>query len=170
MKRIAILIFATLLAASACSGQDKDSKIGKGDTVPSFTVTMTNGEQVSIDQLRGKVVLINFFATWCPPCRKELTRVEKELIEQFAGQQFLYLPISRGEERDTVVGFLKQNGYRFAAGLDTDQSIYGLFATNYIPRNYLIDAQGVVVETEVGYTPSSFDALVKEIDKLLKTK
>ncbi|MFR9523592.1 MAG: TlpA disulfide reductase family protein [Rikenellaceae bacterium] len=140
------------------------------DDAPLFTVEMTSGESISLESLRGKVVLVNFWATWCPPCREELKRVEADIIERYAGRDFVFLPISRGEEREAVVKFLEENNYTFAAGLDTDQSIYKLFASNYIPRNYLINRHGVVVEATIGYQAEEFDALLQKIDMTLNAR
>ena len=76
-----------------------------GDPVPDFTVKMFDGSTVDIASLKGKVVLINFWATWCPPCRAELKQVQKQIIDRFAGRDFVFLPISRGETREAVEKF-----------------------------------------------------------------
>ena len=138
-----------------------------GDQAPDFTVEMFDGSRLTLSAQRGKVVLLNFWATWCPPCREELTHVQSELIDRFAGRPFLFLPVSRGEERETVAAFREKTGYTFAMGLDPEQTIYNLYASNYIPRNFLIDKEGRVVLATVGYEPEEFDALVGRIDALL---
>ncbi len=140
------------------------------DEAPAFSVEMTSGETISLESLRRKVVLVNFWATWCPPCREELTRVQADLIDRYAGRDFVFLPISRGEEREVVEKFLADNGYTFSVGLDTDQSIYNSFASQYIPRNYLINRHGVVIEATVGYEAEEFDALLQKIDMALNAR
>lgn len=72
---------------------------GEGAEAPDFTVEMIDGSKVALSELRGKVVLLNFWATWCPPCREELSHVQQQVIDRFAGEEFVFLPISRGEER-----------------------------------------------------------------------
>ena len=141
--------------------------VKEGMEAPDFTVTLFDGSQVTLSSLRGRVVLLNFWATWCPPCREELTRVQAELIDRFADRPFTFLPVSRGEERETVAAFREKTGYTFAMGLDPEQTIYNLYASNYIPRNFLIDKEGRVVLATVGYEPEEFDALVGRIDALL---
>ncbi|MFI3265301.1 MAG: TlpA disulfide reductase family protein [Rikenellaceae bacterium] len=141
-----------------------------GDDAPNFSVEMTNGETVTMESLRGKVVLLNFWATWCPPCREELTHVQADIIDRFAGRDFVFLPISRGEEKATVVEFLNTNKYAFAAGLDTDQSIYKSYAHNYIPRNFLINRHGVVVEATIGFEEEEFAALQQAIEMTLNAR
>ena len=134
---------------------------------PDFTVQMFDGKTVKLSDLKGKVVLLNFWATWCPPCRAELARVEKEIIEKFKGKPFVFLPISRGEKRDAVAAFREKMGYSFPMGLDTDSSIYNKYAVTYIPRNFLIDKRGKVVKASVGYDEAEFAELIKLIEKQL---
>lgn len=144
--------------------------INVDDDAPAFTLEMTSGETITPEMLRGKVVLVNFWATWCPPCREEFKRVQSDIVERYADRDFIFLPISRGEERQKVVDFLAENGYTFPVGLDTDQSIFKLFAKEYIPRNYLINRFGVVVEATVGYEPEEFDAFLQKIDMTLNSR
>ncbi len=144
--------------------------VKEGMLAPDFTVQMFDGKQITLSNERGKVVLVNFWATWCPPCREELTRVESDLIERFKGQKFLFLPISRGEEREAVADFRSQMGYTFPMGLDPDRKIYDLYASNYIPRNFLINEEGKVVMTSIGYTAEEFDTLIAKIESLLQAQ
>ncbi len=149
---------------------DPDTIIKVDDMMPEFTVEMTTGDTISSKDLLGKVVLINFWATWCPPCQQELLRVQEDLLNRFQGLDFVFLPISRGEKIESVKRFQYIHGYLFPAGIDRDQSIYNMFAKEYIPRNYLINRQGVVVNTTLGYSPEEFDKLIKHIDMTLKAR
>ena len=139
-----------------------------GDTAPDFTVELFDGSQVALSSLRGKVVLLNFWATWCPPCRQELTRVQEEIIDRFAGKPFVFLPVSRGEKRETVAAFREKTGYSFPMGLDSARTVYDRYASNYIPRNFLIDKEGKVVLATVGYDDGEFDDLIRTIEKTLE--
>ena len=142
--------------------------VGAGETAPGFTVELTDGSRLSLEELRGKVVLLNFWATWCPPCRQELTRVQKEIIDRFAGKPFVFLPVSRGEKREAVEAFREKTGYTFLMGLDSTRTVYDRYATDYIPRNFLIDKQGKVILATVGYDDEEFDALIRTIEKTLE--
>ena len=139
-----------------------------GAVAPDFEVEMFDGSKVRLADLKGKVVLLNFWATWCPPCRAELARVEKDIIEKFKGKPFVFLPVSRGEEKATVAAFREKMGYTFPMGLDTSNSIYKLYAQTYIPRNFLIGKDGKVVKASVGYDEAEFAELVKLIEKEIK--
>ena len=142
--------------------------VKEGMQAPDFTVEMFDGSTQTLSALKGRVVLVNFWATWCPPCREELKRVQQDLVERFAGEEFVFIPISRGEERETVAAFREQMGYTFAMGLDPERKIYDLFASNFIPRNFLIDKEGKVLVASVGYEPEEFDALIAKIEEELK--
>ena len=116
----------------------------------------------------GKLVFIDLYATWCPPCRQELARVQSDVIDRFAGRDFVFLPISRGETHQTVAAFREKTGYTFPMGLDPSQTVYDRYASNYIPRNFLIDRNGKVVLASVGYDPEEFDEMIKTIEKTLE--
>ena len=173
---IAILLFwnpqQTTAAPVPQSQEQVDaSTIAKqGTMAPDFTVELFDGKTLKLSELRGKVVLVNFWATWCPPCREELTRVQKEIIDRFAGKEFVFLPISRGEEYNTVAAFRKRMGYDFTMGLDPDQKIFRRYATNYIPRNFLIDRDGKVVLASIGYDKAEFAHLIETIEKTINNK
>ena len=175
MKRLflicAALVMAFAVMPKAAMAQDDieaTTLIKKGDKAPDFTVEMVDGEQITLSKLKGKVVVVNFWATWCPPCRQELKVVEKELINRFKGKDFVFLPISRGEVKKTVEAFRKQNGYTFPMGLDPKQTIYKKYASNYIPRNFVVGKDGKVIYVSVGYEPKEFAEMVEVIEKAVK--
>ena len=138
--------------------------IHEGDIAPDFTVEMLDGSKVTLSELRGKVVLLSFWATWCPPCRQEMAHMQKGVIDPFAGQDLVVLPISRGEKRETVENYLNKMGHTFPVGLDGDQSIYRKYASNYIPRSFVVDKDGKVVYVAVGYD----ETIGEEINAAIK--
>jgi peroxiredoxin len=142
--------------------------IHAGDMSPDFTVEMLDGSKVTLSDLRGKVVLVSFWATWCPPCRQEMSHLQKDVIDRFAGEDLVVLPISRGEERKTVENFLDKMGYTFPVGLDGNQSIYKKYASNYIPRSVVIGKDGKVVYVGVGYDEEIAKAIDEAIVEALK--
>lgn len=134
-----------------------------GDIAPDFTVKMTSGDKVTLSSLRGKVVLVTFWATWCPPCRQELAHMQEGVIDQFAGSDLVVLPISRGETRATVESFIHKMGYTFPVGIDENKSIYLKYATNYVPRAFVIDKKGRVVYNAAGYD----EVIAREINEAI---
>lgn len=145
----------------------KTTLINAGDMAPDFTVKMLDGSEVTLSKLQGKPTLLIFWATWCPPCRAELSKLQEHIIDRY-GESINVLPISRGEERAKVDEFITKRGYTFAVGLDGDQSIYQKYATNYIPRCFVIDAKGKVLYSGVGYDEKVAAEVEESIDKALR--
>ena len=178
MLALIVVIIAVILLLPSCGNRnakkgaeaetESTTLVRARETAPDFTVELTDGSQLSLNELRGKVVLLNFWATWCPPCRQELTRVQKDIIDRFAGKEFVFLPVSRGEKRETVEAFREKTGYTFPMGLDSARTVYDRYASNYIPRNFLIDKTGKVILATVGYDKEEFDALIRTIEKTLE--
>ena len=177
MLALIVIILLVILLLPGCGNRNSKQDAGNdtetttlvkaGDMVPDVTVTMFDVSKVSLEQLRGKVVLLNFWATWCPPCREELTHVQAEIIDRFAGRPFVFLPVSRGEERETVAAFREKTGYDFPMGLDSNRTVYDHFASNYIPRNFLIGPDGKVLLASVGYDEEEFQELIRSIEEAL---
>ena len=141
--------------------------INAGDVAPDFTVEMLDGSKVTLSALQGKPTLLIFWATWCPPCRLELSKLQEHIIDRY-GDKINVLPISRGEERAKVEEYILKMGYTFAVGLDSDQSIYRKYATNYIPRCFVIDAKGKVLYSGVGYDEAIAKEVEQNIEKALR--
>lgn len=141
--------------------------INAGDIAPDFTVEMLDGSKVTLSALQGKPILLIFWATWCPPCRLELSKLQEHIIDRY-GDKINVLPISRGEERAKVEEYISKMGYTFAVGLDGDQSIYRKYATNYIPRCFVIDAKGKVLYSGVGYDEAIAKEVEQNIEKALR--
>lgn len=171
MKKIATILCAVLFGCMGASAQadiETTTFLKEGAEVPAFTVKMLDGTTLSSADLAGKVVMVNFWATWCPPCRKEFARLQKDVVDRFRGEDFVLLPISIDDDADTVAGFMQRNGYTFPVAVDPGKDVYGTFAGKYVPRNFIIGKDGKIAYQTVGYTPEEFEALVKNIDRLLK--
>lgn len=151
---------------------DTTTYVVAGDTAPDFTVEMLDGGTTTLSALRGKVVLLNFWATWCPPCNQELRALPEKIIKRFGGNpDFVLLPISREEKRETVLQKmeeLKGEGISFPVGIDPERKIYSKYALQTIPRNFLIDKEGKVALYTIGFEKEEFDALADKIEELLK--
>ena len=140
--------------------------IHAGDVAPDFTAVMLDGSKVTLSALQGKPTLLIFWATWCPPCREELAHLQEGVIDVY-GDAITVLPLSRGEKREVVEEYIAQMGYTFPVGLDEEQTIYKQYASNYIPRCFVIGRDGVVVYSGVGYDEAVAAEVKEAIDKAL---
>ena len=114
---IAVIIAAILLLPSCGSRGGKaeadtesTTLVKAGDKAPDFTVEMFDGTKTSLAELKGKVVLLNFWATWCPPCRQELTRVPEDIRHRLDGRNCRFLPQSPRHKGDDVPASRPQTG------------------------------------------------------------
>jgi peroxiredoxin len=108
-----------------------------------FTLTALDGKTYSLDTLRGKVVLLNFWATWCPPCRREMPDMDK-LYQRLASKGLVVLAVS-DEKRETVEGFLAKQNYTFPVALDEGRKVNSAFGIQGIPNSFLFDREGKLV-------------------------
>ena len=112
-----------------------------------FTLTSLDGKTYNLDALRGKVVLLNFWATWCPPCRREMPDMEK-LYRRFGEKGLIVLAVS-DEKRETVEKFLQEQNYTFPVLLDPDRTVNKAFGIEGIPNSFLFDRQGRLVAQSI---------------------
>lgn len=158
-------------ACSIISAQDDIAKttiVKVGDAMPSFKTTSLSGGSFSSDLTKGKVVLINFWATWCPPCKAELPLLQRNIYDKIKDNNFSVLCISRGEKDDVVKKFIEQFKYTFPVFLDPDAKTYNLFASKYIPRNFVIGKDGKIKWTSTGFRESEFNEMIKLIEEELR--
>lgn len=166
--RKGIFMLLLILINISLSAQKAETLVKPGMEVPDFEVKMFDGQTVQIKDLKGKVVLLNFWATWCPDCIREMARVQTDIIDRFQGKEFVFLPISRQDSYEKIKTFREKRGYTFPMGMDPDRKIYAQFATAVIPRNFIIDRNGKICYAEEGYDEASFQKLIAEIEKALK--
>ena len=160
-----------LMALIAWVGQAQETDVVKvGDAMPAFRVVSDKGETLlSADQLKGKVVLVNFFATWCPPCQKELAAVQETLWPKYKDNgQFALVVIGREHDEAELAKYNEKKGFTFPLYPDKNRSIYAAFAQSLIPRSYLFDQEGKVIRATKGYTEEEFEELMQLIEQTLR--
>lgn len=161
-----MLMLALPLALTA--QEDTTTLIHTGDTVPSFTFETEKGKKVRIEDYRGKLVWINLFATWCPPCNAELPEAQKVWDKYKANPRFAFFVFGRQENWDKLLPYKAKKGFTFPILPDADRAIFSRFATQFIPRNILVDEKGTILFESKGFEPKEFEALVKLIEEHLK--
>ena len=139
-----------------------------GEAAPDFTITLTDGKQVTLSSLRGKVVMLQFTASWCGVCRKEMPFIEKDIwLKHKDNADFALIGIDRDEPLDKVLAFAKSTGVTYPLGLDPGADIFALRESG-ITRNVLIDKEGKIVKLTRLYNEEEFASLVQTINEMLK--
>ena len=198
-KKIMNVCGVALLAVSllACSGQKKGAEAAEsvsdtvkvaieamsaqadstgyivriGEIAPDFTITLTDGKQVTLSSLRGKVVMLQFTASWCGVCRKEMPFIEKDIwLKHKDNADFALIGIDRDEPLEKVLAFAKSTGVTYPLGLDPVADIFAKYALRDagITRNVLIDREGKIVKLTRLYNEEEFASLVQQINEMLK--
>jgi len=154
---VVVLVGATLFAANNAA----TAKVATvGQPAPNFTLSTVDGKQVSLSQFKGKPVIINFWATWCPPCRLEMPALE-EISHQAADKGFVLLAVNQEEDAATVKTFLTQNKYDYLSVLDLDGAVSAKYQVTGIPTSIFVDANGIVQEMHTGTLPDAQQFLDK---------
>jgi len=126
------------------------SSVREGLIAPDFTFPDLDGRKVSLYDYRGRVVFINIWATWCPPCVEEMPSIEK-LYNRFKGDQFQILAVSIDSKgREAVVPFMKKFNLTFPVLLDPEGKIRKRYGLTGVPESFVIDREGIVVKKVIG--------------------
>jgi peroxiredoxin len=121
------------------------------EQAPDITITTLDGTSIQLSDLRGRVVLVNFFATWCGPCKWELPDLQAIWNEVHADDEFRMFIIGREESAEIVRAFRDEHHFTFPMAADPDRSAFDRFATESVPRTYLIDRDGNIAYQCTGY-------------------
>ena len=137
-----------------------------GAVAPDFRTTTPSGEEIRLSDFRGKVVLLNFWATWCGPCRIEMPLFQN-LYARYGEEGITIVAVNNRETAQQIVGFTDQLGITFPLALDESGTIQDLYNVSGYPITYIIDADGVIMERHFGvFSPRNINAL---LDKLALT-
>lgn len=153
-KFLAILFLMLCLPAMALAS----SLPAVGMEAPDFEVTLLDGEVFRLSEQRGKVVLINIWASWCGPCVAEMPDID-QLAKDYA-DELVVIGVNCGEETQTVVDFVAANGYSYNFAADPEYYISGmLYPSQGIPYSIVVNAEGIITELHVGGGQGMYDVL-----------
>ncbi len=133
---------------------------------PDFTLNNLEGSEVSLKDFEGKVVFLNFWATWCGPCREEMPSMEG-LWQRFKEEDFVILAVDLRESRGEVVSFMKEYGLTFPVLLDSKGEVGSMFGVRAIPTTYLLDSEGRIVGGAIGARDWESEDAFELIESLL---
>lgn len=164
-------LFSVAAVAQEAKADDTGYIVKVGQMAPDFTVKLIDGKTLQLSDLRGKVVMLQFTASWCGVCRKEMPFIEKDIWQKHkTNPDFILIGIDRDEPLEKVIAFGKSTGVTYPLGLDPGADIFAKYALRQsgITRNVLINPEGRIVMLTRLYNPEEFTSLVAKIDELLK--
>ena len=173
---VSLFFFTCLLALDAGAAWEDQPKLGhqltpvpKAAAAPAFTLQDMDEERHSLKDLRGKVVLLNFWATWCPPCRREMPSMER-LYQKLKGDDFTVIAVNQMEDEDHVFAYIGQLQVdpSFTILFDRDSTVSSSFSVNGLPTTYLIDKQGNIRYRAIGGREFDHPEVEKQIRQLMQ--
>ena len=124
--------------------------LGRGAEAPDFSLLDLNGKMVRLADQKGKVVFLNIWATWCPPCVEEMPSMEK-LYQQLKGEDFEILAVSLDKNgSEAVLPFMKKHRLNFTALIDSEETLKYKYQTTGVPETFIIDQNGIIIEKVIG--------------------
>ena len=164
--KIKILIFFILSAF--LFAEDRGYIVSVGDMAPDFEMEFTDGQKTKLSELRGKIVILQFTASWCSVCRLEMPHLEKDVWQKYKDQNVLLIGIDRDEPLETVIAFQKKIGTTYPLALDPGANIFGLFAKKDAgaTRNVVIDKTGKIVFLTRLFEEKEYQEMLSVLKKL----
>ena len=177
MKILSYMLVCLLCCVGLSAQQASDVKadengyiVYEGQVCPDFSITLTDGRTLRMSELKGKVVMLQFTASWCSVCRKEMPFIEKDIWQRYKEHpDFVLIGVDRDEPLNKVIQFGKQVGVTYPLGLDPGAEIFARFALKKagITRNVLVDRDGKIIMRTRLYKEDEFQSLVETIGKTL---
>ena len=173
MKRyLCLVMLGAIMALTACSKKEaanqQQGPLQENSPVPAITVNSLNGKPLNLSDLKGKVVVLNFWATWCPPCREEIPSMMK-LNSAMAGNAFQMVAVSIDEGGlPAIESFFKTSGFSLPAYTDPDNRAAKAYGITGVPETFIIDKNGILIKKVVG--PMAWDSpdVLSYLDGLTK--
>ncbi|MFD1031616.1 TlpA family protein disulfide reductase [Metaplanococcus flavidus] len=148
---------------SADSGEAVETGLAVGETAPDFTLQTLDGEEASLSDFRGKPVFVNFWATWCPPCRAEMPDMEKLYGNMDIEVLAVNLTDTEKSEGD-VASFVEETALTFPILMDTEGELSSAYNVKAYPTSYLIDGDGMI--SFIAYGAMNYNQMVQEFEKM----
>jgi peroxiredoxin len=174
------LVLAILVVIQGCANNNPDSGRDAGTgaqaielepapevghPAPDFTLKDLDGNVVRLNDLRGKVVFINFWATWCPPCRAEMPAIEA-LHQEYKDKGVIVIGVDISEPESTVRQYIQQGGFSWTIVLDSTAKVARDYQIVAIPTSYFLDKEGIIKAVNVG--PMTKRAMEAEVTKAMR--
>lgn len=154
MKRRVIVVVMLFFAAAivlVASRVEKKAEVAEGILAPKLDVRDTKtGQSIDVSQLKGKVVFVNFWASWCPPCKEEMPSIEALYKEVMKNDAFRMITILYKDDAKTALDYMRANGYTFPLFTDNDGVSAQRYSVTGVPETYLVDKKGALRKRVIG--------------------
>ncbi|MCF8368920.1 MAG: TlpA family protein disulfide reductase [Bacteroidales bacterium] len=175
MYRVSFLItvfISSVFSSYSCNSDTTDNRgyiVSVGDKVPEITLQLTNGETIMLKDFIGKVVVLQFTASWCSVCRREMPHLEKEVWLPNKDKDFILIGVDYNEPIETVIKFKEDMQINYPMALDPNGDIFGQFAIKQsgVTRNIVIDKSGQIAYLTRLFDKKEFEAMKEKISELL---
>ena len=171
MKKYILIAFIAIL--QACTSQNNDNRgyrVNVGEVPPELNFSLLDGTPITNENLKGKVVVLQFTASWCSVCIKEMPHLEKEVWQQFKDDDFILIGIDLKEEREKVENFIQTVGVTYPFTIDEDGSLFEAFTLPNagVTRNIVLDKSGKIIMLTRLYDEKEFAKMIDVIKEELK--
>jgi peroxiredoxin len=168
-----ILLIASIFAFSIACGTNEDNrgyKVNIGDTCPEFILPLMDGTPISNESLLGKVSVIQFTASWCGVCRKEMPHLESEVWQEFKGEDFILLGVDLKETPEKTKSFIEEMQVTYPIALDTNGYVFEQFTLPKagVTRNIVLDREGKIIFLTRLFDKVEFYQMIEVIRKELE--
>ncbi|HIA23724.1 MAG TPA: TlpA family protein disulfide reductase [Candidatus Marinimicrobia bacterium] len=169
MNKLIIVLIIFLSFLNAVEPDERGYIVKVGDESPDFKMQLIDGKTITKKDLIGKVAVLQFTASWCSVCRKEMPHLEKDVWQKFKAKDFILIGVDRDEPLDVVQEFTKEIKVTYPMALDPGADIFALFAAREagVTRNIVIDQTGKIVFLTRLFEEKEFKAMIAKIDALL---
>lgn len=160
------ILFALVLATAMLTTALSASALGTGSRAPEINLESLDGDQIRMRGLRGKVVIVDFWASWCAPCREEMP-VLNRLYETYKDQGLVVIGVSQDERTRDARGFLRRTPAAFPIVIDSEHAVAGRYSPPRMPTSYIIDRRGVVRHVHEGFRSGDERTIERQVRALL---
>ena len=167
------LLLILILTSTSIFSQQKADSVGFyvkiGDPSPDFALTFPNGDSTSFSELKGKVIMLQFTASWCSVCRQEMPYIEKDIVQSLKCDDLAVIGIDMDEPAEKVIKFAKDMKITYPLALDPGAEIFRLFAdkNSGVTRNVIIDKKGNIAHLTRLFNMEEFNTMVEKLKMLL---
>ena len=169
-----IFLSILLFTISSIFAQQQPDSVGYfvkiGDPSPDFTLTFPNSDSTSLTELKGKVIMLQFTASWCSVCRQEMPHIEKKIVQNLKCDELVVIGVDMDEPAEKVIEFAEDMKITYPLALDPGAEIFELFAdkNSGVTRNVIIDKKGNIAHLTRLFNIEEFNTMVEKINLLLK--